>query len=147
MIVREIMNSEVQTAAPDTTLRAIATTMCVKRISGVPIVDAENRIVGMVSEKDVLHRMFPNVKDLMEDGSPDFEELEKGYSRVVDLIAEDVMTRNVIKVRADIPVLKAASIMWLNRFRRIPVAEDDKLVGIISIGDVHRAVFEANLVK
>ncbi len=57
------------------------------------------------------------------------------------------MTTTVATVSADIPVLKAASMMWLKKIRRIPVTEGNKLIGIISMGDVHKAIFQDNLVN
>jgi len=52
------------------------------------------------------------------------------------------MTRNVISVRPGTHVLKAAATMATNKFRRIPVVEDGKLLGVVSLGDVHKALFK-----
>ncbi len=145
MLVREIMNTRVKTAAPDTSIREITTAMCLNRISGLPIVDAEGAIVGIVSEKDVLHHMFPDVQEYVENGVQDFESMESQYRSVMGLTAADLMSREVTTVAADMPVLKAAAMMWLRKVRRIPVSEGGRLVGIVSIGDVHRAIFANNL--
>ena len=51
------------------------------------------------------------------------------------------MTKGVDGIDVDMPCLKAASMMWLRKYRRIPVTQQGKLIGIISIGDVHRAFF------
>ena len=53
------------------------------------------------------------------------------------------MTKNVSSIDLNMPCLKAASTMWLKKFRRIPVTHNGKLVGIVSIGDVHRAIFKS----
>lgn len=145
MLVEEIMTRSVKTARPDTPVREIATQMVLNHISGMPITDADDRIVGVISEKDVLHHMFPNVQDLMESGLRDLESLESNYRSVIGLKAADLMTRAVATVTPDMPVLKAAAMMWLRKVRRIPVAANGQLVGIISIGDVHRAIFQSNL--
>jgi CBS domain-containing protein len=50
----------------------------------------------------------------------------------------------VITISPDLPILKAVSIMARNNFRRIPVAEGDKLIGMLSLGDIHRAIFMKN---
>ena len=123
MRVEEIMTRAVKTAAPD----------------------ADGQIVGIISEKDVLHHMFPNVQELMETGLRDLEALEHNYNSVIGLKAADLMTQAVATVAPDMPVLKAAAMMWLQKVRRIPVAVDGRLTGIISIGDVHRAIFQSNL--
>lgn len=145
MLVKEIMTRAVKTAHPDTPVRDVATQMVLNRISGMPVVDADERIVGVISEKDVLHHMFPNVQELMETGLRDLEALEHNYHSVIGLKAADLMTRAVATVAPEMPVLKAAAMMWLRKVRRIPVAVDGRLVGIISIGDVHRAIFQSNL--
>lgn len=145
MRVEEIMTQAVKTATPETPVREIATQMVLNHISGMPVIDAEGQIVGVISEKDVLHHMFPNVQELMEIGLRDLEALEHNYNSVIGLKAADLMTQAVATVAPDMPVLKAAAMMWLRKVRRIPVAVDGKLVGIISIGDVHRAIFQSNL--
>lgn len=145
MLVEAIMTRAVKTARPETPVRDIAMQMVLNHISGMPVTDEEERVVGVISEKDVLHHMFPNVQELMETGLRDLEALERNYRSVIGLKAEDLMTQSVATVSPDMPVLKAAAMMWLRKVRRIPVAVDGRLVGIISIGDVHRAIFQSNL--
>lgn len=143
MLVKEIMTREVKTARPDSKVSEVAIVMCFNKISGMPVVDEAGIIVGIISEKDILGGMFPNLGDFMaSERLPSFESLEKAYRDVVNLRVADLMKRNVATVRPDMPVLKAASIMFLRQFRRIPVAESGRLVGIISIGDVHKAIFQ-----
>jgi CBS domain-containing protein len=55
------------------------------------------------------------------------------------------MTRNPIAVPPEMHILRAATIMVRNRFRRIPVADNGRLVGMLSLGDVHKAIFHANV--
>ena len=55
------------------------------------------------------------------------------------------MTHSVASVSPDMPILRAASMMWVRKIRRIPVIENNKVVGIISMGDVHKAVFQESL--
>jgi CBS domain-containing protein len=60
---------------------------------------------------------------------------------VLPLKAIDLMTKNVISVRSETPLLKAVATMAKGNLRRIPVVDDGKLVGIVSLGDIHRAIF------
>lgn len=146
MLVRQIMTEAVKTAHPDTKIRDVAVVMCFNKISGMPVVDDKGMIVGMISEKDILWGMFPKLQDFMENPeSIDFQSLEREYKDVVNLRVADLMTTKVFTVEPDMPVLKAASVMFRNRIRRIPVAQGERLVGIISIGDVHKAIFQENL--
>ena len=148
MIVKDIMTTSVKIARPDTSIKEIASIMCFNKISGVPVVDENEHLVGVLSEKDVLHCMFPDIGDVMSDsGTLDYEEMESNYQDVMTKKVSDIMTSTVATVDGSIPVLKAASMMWLKKIRRIPVTEDGKLVGIISIGDVHKAIFQNNLIN
>lgn len=149
MLVKDIMTPMVKVASPDTTIKEIASIMCFNKISGVPVVDDSGNIVGVLSEKDILHCMFPEVSEIMGGGSSsvDYEELEGNYQDVMNKKVGDLMTKSVSTIKPDIPVLKAASVMWLKKIRRIPVTEGDKLIGIVSIGDVHKAIFQDNLVN
>lgn len=146
MLVREIMTTAVKSATVGEPVRDVATVMCFNKISGLPVVDGGQKLIGMISEKDILHAMFPSLQDVIENpGMPDFEQLEREYRDVVNLKVGDLMTTILYVAEPEMPVLKAASMMFRNRIRRIPVAKDGLLVGIISIGDVHKAMFRKNL--
>jgi len=145
MKVSEIMTTGVKTGKVDTPVKEIANTMCFNKISGLPIVDDDDKIIGIVSEKDLLSKMFPDMATIADEGRPNFEEMEKEYANTLDLVASDIMTKAVSTVSADMPIMKAASMMCLHKIRRIPVAEDGKVIGIISIGDVHKAIFQNSL--
>jgi CBS domain-containing protein len=148
MLVRDIMTQSVKTAHPDTKIQDVALVMCFNKISGLPVVDDEGLIVGMISEKDILWGMFPSLQDYMANPeAPDFERMERDYKDVVNMRVRELMSSKVFTVDPDIPVLKAASIMFRNRIRRIPVAEDCRLVGIVSVGDVHKAIFRENITE
>jgi CBS domain-containing protein len=146
MRVKDIMTTSVRAAKPGDLIREVASVMCFNKISGMPVVDESNRIVGVISEKDILHGMFPKLQDIMENPAPlDFESLERDYKDVLSLQVSDLMSTRIFTVEPDMPVLKAASIMFRNRIRRIPVSDSGQLVGIVSLGDVHKAIFRKNL--
>jgi len=145
MKVSEIMTTGVRTARADTPVKEIANTMCFNKISGLPIVDENDKIIGIVSEKDLLKRMFPDMATIATEGRPNFEEMEQGYADTLQLVASDIMTTPVSSVTPDMPIMKAASLMCINNIRRIPVADNDVVVGIVSIGDVHKAIFQSSL--
>jgi CBS domain-containing protein len=148
MQVQEVMTRVVRSATPAMPLHEVAAVMCLNRLSGLPVVEADDTLLGFVAERDILHRMFPKLDDLMDSTAiTDFEEMEEQYGDVMNLKVGDVMTPGVISVKPDMPALKAASVMVRNRFRRIPVVVEKKLVGIVSIGDIHKAIFKQNLTK
>jgi len=149
MIVKDIMNTSVKTANANTLIKDIASTMCFNKISGVPVIDNEEKLIGVISEKDILRAMFPDVDQIMQEGAKaDFESIEADYKGLLDKKAEELMTQTVASVQAEMPLLKAASLMCVKKIRRIPVTDkDNKLIGIISIGDVHKAIFQGSLLK
>ncbi len=146
MKVQDIMNANVKTAKASTPVREIVEVMCFNKISGMPVVDDDNNVVGVVSEKDVLRKMFPDISDVAkEEGMPDFEKMEKDYNDALSLQTGDIMTKLVASASPDMPVMKAVSIMCVQKIRRIPVTQGGKLMGIISLGDVHKAIFANSL--
>jgi CBS domain-containing protein len=148
MLVSEIMTHSPKTVRPDTKLLEVVSLMCLFRYSGLPVEDESGKMVGFIAEKDVLHRMFPKLEDFKDMmAAPDYDNMLYQYKDVVNLQVSDVMTENVITVSPDMHILKAATVMVRHKFRRIPVADAGKLVGMLSLGDVHKAVFQANLSK
>lgn len=145
MLVKDIMNTNVKVAKLTTPIHEIAAIMCFNKISGLPVVSDQNEIIGIISEKDILNSMYPKVDEYMQIGSYDFEQLEGEYTDTLTLQVKDIMKPGLFTVKPEEPVLKAVSVMCLKKIRRIPVAENKKLIGIISIGDVHKTIFQKHL--
>ena len=145
MNVKDIMTTNVRTVSSDKKLGEVVSLMCIYRYSGIPVVD-DGKLVGTVSESDVLGKMFPKLEDLMGCMSTvDYDSQMNQYSDVVSITVKDVMTPVVISVKPDMHILQAASMMVGRKFRRIPVASGDKLLGMISMGDVHKAIYQSTL--
>ncbi len=143
MIVQDIMSTNVKTVTVDQPVKDIAIMMVMDHISGAPVVDGDNNLVGIISEKDILQHMFPKLEEVMSDTHFDFENMESNYKDTMNYKIGDIMTKDVASIDLEMPCLKAASTMWLRKFRRIPVTSQGKLAGIVSIGDVHRAIFKS----
>ncbi len=148
MLVKDVMTQGARTVTEDTPIREVASLMCLYRYSGLPVVEGEDRLIGFIAEKDVLAQLFPSVEDAMEGMSTiDLHDKVKEYADLMNRRVSDLMTRGAKTVSPDMPILKAAIIMANNRFRRIPVAEGDKLVGMLSLGDIHKAIFHKSLTE
>ncbi len=145
MKVEDIMTTNIRTVSSDRKLGEVVSLMCIYRYSGIPVVD-DGKLVGTVSESDILGKMFPKLQDLMDNMSTvNYDDLMQQYSDVVSITVRDVMTPVVISVKPDLHILQAASMMVGRKFRRIPVAIGDKLVGMVSMGDVHKAIYQSTL--
>lgn len=148
MLVRDVMTKNLKTVTPHTGVIEVASLMCLYRFSGLPVVDTGNRLVGIVTEKDVLHRLFPTLEDLRDGmASVDLDEMMGQYRDVLKLRVDEVMTPSVISINPDMHLLRGAGVMIRHRFRRIPVVEDGMLVGMLTLGDVHKAIYQANVAK
>lgn len=146
MLVSDIMTRAPKTVRDDAKLLEVVSLMCLFRYSGLPVEDESGAMVGFVAEKDVLHRMFPTLEDFKDVmAAPDYDNMMYQYKDVVNLKVSDVMSKNIITVSPDMHILKAATVMVRHKFRRIPVADAGQLVGMVSLGDIHKAIFQENL--
>lgn len=143
MLVHEVMSTGVVTVRKTDTVRSAVIKMLSRHCASVPVIEDDGRLVGIVTLRDVLLPLYPNYGDYIHDNvhSRDFVEMEEGYPEVLAKKVEEVMSVNPMTVSPNDPVLQAASYMGLKNFRRIPVVERGKLVGIVSVGDVNRGLF------
>jgi CBS domain-containing protein len=143
MLVRDVMTSGVKAVKKEDTLRKVVAGMIQRHCGSVPVVDDAGALVGIVTLRDVLLPLYPNYGEYIHDNvhARDFEEMQEGYPKMLDMTAEEVMTANPFTVAPDEPILKAASYMGLKNLRHIPVADDGKLVGVITISDINQALF------
>jgi CBS domain-containing protein len=131
----EIMSMNVMTVSPDTHVRDVARKLLERGVSALPVVDAEGRILGIISEGDLMRRresgterhpswwlrLLQNPGDAAAD-----------YVKTHGLHAKDVMTRNVITVSENTPAAEIAELLEKHRIKRVPVVRQGKIVGIVS---------------
>ena len=148
MRARDVMIRNVRTVKADHSVRSVAEIIYQEKISGLPVVDDENRLVGVISEKDILKALYPGYTEFLEDPlhAMDFHAMERSYGDVLHRKVGELMTQSVYFVYIDEPVMKAVVQMNLHRIRRIPVVGKDKRVaGIISLSHIHQAIFKREL--
>ena len=145
MKVADIMAKDVLSVSPDASVREIAALMLDRRISGVPVVDAERHVLGVVSEGDLIRR--PEI---------DTERAARGWlsifvseqDRARDFVkshgrrAREVMTQPAVCVAPETPLDEAVRIMERHHIKRLPVVEQHRLVGLMTRADVVRALLE-----
>jgi CBS domain-containing protein len=143
MRVHDVMSTGIVTALKSDTVRSVVVKMMHRNCGAIPVVEGDSRLIGMVTLRDVLLPLYPNYGDYIHDNvhSRDFVEMEAGYQEVLGKKVEEIMTSNPLTVAPDAPILEAASYMGLKNFRRIPVVDRQKLVGMLSIGDINRGLF------
>jgi CBS domain-containing protein len=147
MKVKDAMSPSARAVTPETKVMEVASLMCLYRFHGLPVVDTENRLVGVIAEKDVLHSLFPKIEDMIAHGmaTVDLDKEMARYGEVLEQTVAELMTPNPVAVDPEMHLLRAASVMVRHNFRRIPVAQAGELVGMLTLGDVHKAIFHANV--
>ena len=136
---KDIMTFPVYTVRPTDALEKVIDVICRYLVSGVPVVEEKERLIGLISERDILHAMYPG--NVSIPGKPPGRRAARGLRNVSELLARDIMVTPVITAPPDSDFLRLASIMTLQKIRRIPIVEGETLVGIVSHGDVCRAIF------
>jgi CBS domain-containing protein len=140
--VRDLMTPEVVTVHPTTPIKDVAKSLVEHRISGMPVVDDGGRVVGVVSEGDLIFKEQDPDSIERRPLTRIFGESPASraqLSKVLALTAGDAMTAPAITVGADSLVADAATTMIRGRVNRLPVVEGDVLVGVVSRADVVRA--------
>lgn len=143
MKISEVMTTGVISAREDDAVRKVIEMMVMRHCGSIPIVRETDRLVGIITVRDLLLPLYPNLGDYVHDNvrARDFEAMEVGYGKMLDLPVVDIMTPDPMTVSPQDPVLKAASYMGLKNLRRIPVVDEGRLVGMVSIGDINRGLF------
>lgn len=133
MFVKEFMTPEPITITPDTAVPAALRLMSDKKIRRLPVVDKHGKLVGIVSDKDLLHASPSPATSL-------------AIWEITDLMSklkvEKVMTRNVITVTEGTPLEEAALIMADKRIGSLLIMRDKELVGIITESDLFRVLLD-----
>jgi CBS domain-containing protein len=147
MRAMDVMTTGVITVAPDTSVQALAKLLSERGISGVPVVDAADRLVGIVSEGDLLHRVETGTerpvgcrRSWWLDTIASDQELARDYVKSHGRTAKDVMTREIISVAETTDLAEVAMLLETKRIKRVPVLRDGKVVGIVSRANLVRAL-------
>lgn len=156
--VKEAMQRDVIKFKDVDTISYVAEVLREKKISGAPIVDEDNKVMGVVSEGDIMKLIevhSPNVNlilpapfDLIE--LPvrmrlELDELAEGVAKAGSVLVGEIMTKEVFKVKENVSISDAAKLMDKHNINRLPVVDDnDKLTGIITRGDIIGALVEKN---
>ncbi len=145
---REIMTSDVIVTNKDDTISEIANLLIQEKIGGLPVVDKDNKVVGIISETDIIkkekHPETPRMINLLQGiiFIDDITEFEQDLRDISAYKVEDLMSKNIVKVREEDSLDYVANIMIKQSVNRVPVVdEDDRLKGIICRYDIIKAMY------
>jgi len=116
-ILKDIMTTNVETVTIQDDVYKAATIMKKSDVGSVPVVDEHKHVIGMVTDRDIV------IRGIAE-------------KRSVSFTINDVMTKNVVSGKPEMTVDDAAKLMAEHQIRRLPVIENNRLVGIVALGDL-----------
>ncbi|MCK4476846.1 MAG: CBS domain-containing protein [Methanophagales archaeon] len=149
--VEEIMTKEVITAKENDSLLDVATVLKENKIAGVPVLNEQEEVVGVVSEADILkllenfHWYTPifTAHDLIHIFGEDLHDIQRDIEKASEMKVKDVMSKNPETVPPDALIDDAARIMHSTGFNRLPVVDSNgKLVGIVARADIIASLYE-----
>ncbi len=121
--VRDFMVRPVVTTTPETPIFDAIRLLASRNLSGLPVVDDQLRLVGLLSEKDVLHLLNEHEDSL-------------------EMTVQDLMTANPVSFETTDSLIDLCDCLVQNSFRRVPITEDGRLVGVVSRSDVIQAILK-----
>jgi CBS domain-containing protein len=148
MLVRDVMNVKPITVQAKDSVTVAAKRMKENKISGMPVLDGDH-LVGVISESDLLRLLsvededgqlwLPSPLEILEVPIRDIlrlDKLQRGAENIAKTTVREVMSKNIRSVDPEDSVEDAARIMTAHRINRLPVLENDHLVGIVTRGDI-----------
>lgn len=144
--VAELMTRPVITVRDDAPVATVAKTILDHNISGVPVVDHDGRLVGIITEGDLVVQNanvhFPTFLQILDARIylTSTRKFEEELRRALGTVASDIMTREVLTVRPGDDVSEAATIMADHQVNPLPVLDNHRLVGVISRRDIIRHI-------
>ena len=131
LLVRDLMTERPRTTTGDVPLRNAARELIRSGLGALPVVDADQRLLGMLSERELMRHLLAT--EVLSDGSRLGSPSLQGIKTV-----RDVMTRQVLCVGPQQPVAEVAALMSNKDVERVPVVRDGRLVGFLTRGDIVR---------
>jgi len=146
MLAREIMNKNVVTVQEEATIEEVAGILTDNNVSGAPVVNKEGKLVGIVTEEDLLHKKTnPRVPGFLNILGAfiyisGVERYREDLKKLAATKVFEIMTTEVVTVGGDAEIEQVAALMVDHDIKRLPVVENDALIGIISRADIVRTI-------
>lgn len=146
LTAKDIMTTEVITVSPDLPVKELADLLLKNRISGAPVVDAEGKLVSVVTESDLIDQAkklhIPTMITILDSvlflGSPG--RVQEDIKKMSGTVVKDIAADRLITVSINTPLDEIASIMAEKRVHTLPVLSAGRLVGVIGKADIIRTL-------
>lgn len=148
LTARDIMTREVITITDDSTVKELARLLAIHQISGVPVIDDKGRLVGVVTESDLIFQTkklhIPTVITILDSvfylENPD--KMGEEMKKMVGAKVKDILTSSPLTVNEDTPLDEIATMMAEKNVHTLPVVNKEILVGVIGKKDIIRTLIE-----
>lgn len=148
-LVSQVMTTDVLTFRPEDEVQKAAETMAARSIGGAPVVDGEGAVVGMLNDDDLIvsdtRLHMPTVISVLGaylELPSSASRFDKEIRKAVGSTVGDVMSADPPTCREDDTLEQVATVLHEHRLSRLPVVRDGKLVGIVSRGDIVKAIVQ-----
>ena len=142
---REIMTKDVLTVQPQTSVNDLANLLTTQNINGVPVVDEDGKLIGVVTENDLVFQKkkvhIPTVINILDSFIylESQERMKKEMAKITGVTVESIYSKEVKTVQPETPIDEIATLMVEENIHTIPVVDDGELVGVIGKRDIIRS--------
>lgn len=157
MNVKKVMTKDVIALSPDDTVKDAVKKFASNRISGSPVLDAEGNILGILSEKDILHALetkckrlemvYPSLSLVSVSFVEHFDDKEvvDAFTEIANTLVSDLMKKEAITIDHEKSISQAIDLMNNKEINRIPVIDDGRIIGIITRRDIIKGLAETSV--
>jgi CBS domain-containing protein len=137
MKIDQIMTKKVYTISPNSSLKECSKIIEKKRVNGLVVMEGE-KVVGVITKTDIFKVILPRYPESVEEEQymSELEHIEERIGKLFEMKVKDIMGSPPITVNSGAPSIRAGSIMLLRRVKQIPVVNEGKLIGIVTLTDI-----------
>ena len=134
MKIKEVMILDLTSVSADTPIKEAVKIMSLQRMVGLPVVDNDQNVIGIITESDIAKACLPGYYKELQNPSfiPDFNQFSQQAKKIAHFPVKEFMTREVFTVEEDTSQTEAANLLFRKRLRILPVVRGRKMVGILT---------------
>jgi CBS domain-containing protein len=143
MKIAEVMTRQVHTIGPDQTLKECAEILKKRHVNGLVVVN-DGKVVGVITKADIFEALLPGYSDIMEgeNNIASFEYIEERAHKLYGKKVQYIMGTPPITITSNTPIVKAGLLMIRNQVKQLPVVDNGRLSGIVTLTDIINYITE-----
>jgi CBS domain-containing protein len=145
MKVKDFFIRDITAVLEDETISRVLKILSRQEVSGIPVINEDYKVVGFISENDIIRASLPSYFALLQSASfiPDLNQFVRNLKKISKKTVSEVMTKPAIVIKETTPLLHAADLMIRHNLKILPVVDDEeKLIGVITRMKILEAVSE-----